>query len=113
VLEIALAALALAAAAPDPTAGLSTRQLAGQRVVTGFSGTTAPKPLLRSIHRGELGGVIVFSSSIRSRSQLRRLTASLQKASTSPARGSARSTTSIASGSPNSCSTAARIFMRA
>jgi beta-N-acetylhexosaminidase len=80
VLEIALAALALSAAAPDPTAGMSTRQLAGQRVVTGFSGASAPKPLLRRIHRGELGGVIVFSSSIRSRSQLRRLTASLQRA---------------------------------
>jgi beta-N-acetylhexosaminidase len=80
VVGLALAALALAAAAPDPTAGLSTRQLAGQRIVTGFAGTSAPKSLLRRIHRGELGGVIVFSSNIRSRKQLHGLTRSLQKA---------------------------------
>lgn len=76
---LALAALALAGA-PDPTAGLTNRQLAGQRVVVGFIGTSAPQPLLRRIHRGELGGVILFSSSIRSRPQVRRLTASLQRA---------------------------------
>ena len=56
------------------------RQLAGQHIVTGFSGTTASKALTRRIHRGELGGVILFSSSIRSRPQLRKLTHSLQKA---------------------------------
>jgi beta-N-acetylhexosaminidase len=59
---------------------MSTRQLAGQHVITGFSGTSASKALLRRIHRGELGGVILFSSSIRSRAQLRGLTRSLQKA---------------------------------
>jgi beta-N-acetylhexosaminidase len=81
VFGLALAALVLTtAAAPDPTAGMSARQRAGQRIVTGFAGTSAPKPLLRRIHRGELGGVIVFSSNIRSRTQLRRLTRSLQRA---------------------------------
>jgi beta-N-acetylhexosaminidase len=79
VVALALASLALAAA-PDPTAGMSARQLAGQRVVTGFAGPSAPEPLLKRIHRGELGGVIVFSYSIRSRRQLRSLTASLQRA---------------------------------
>jgi beta-N-acetylhexosaminidase len=59
---------------------MSMRQLAGQHVITGFSGTSASKALLRRIHRGELGGVILFSSSIRSRPQLRKLTHSLQKA---------------------------------
>ncbi|MEA2423134.1 MAG: beta-N-acetylhexosaminidase, partial [Thermoleophilaceae bacterium] len=77
---VALALAALALAAADPTAGLSNRQLAGQRIVVGFSGTSAPAPLLRRIHRGELGGVILFSDSISSRGQVRRLTASLQKA---------------------------------
>ena len=61
---LALAAIALAAAAPDPTAGMSTRQLAGQHVVSGFSGTTAPKSLRSRIHRGELGGVILFSDNV-------------------------------------------------
>lgn len=79
VLVLALASLALAAAA-DPTAGLTTRQLAGQRIVSGFSGTSAPKPLLRRIHRGELGGVILFGANISTRSQVRSLTASLQRA---------------------------------
>jgi beta-N-acetylhexosaminidase len=84
-LAVAVAALASAAAnasapAPDPTAGLSTRQLAGQRVVAGFSGTTAPASLLRRIHRGELGGVIVFTANISSRAQVRALTSSLQRA---------------------------------
>jgi beta-N-acetylhexosaminidase len=59
---------------------MSTRQLVGQHIVTGFTGTSATKALLRRIHRGELGGVILFSSSIRSRPQLRKLTHSLQKA---------------------------------
>lgn len=83
-LQVAALAMAFAgpapAAAADPTAGLSIRQLAGQRVVAGFSGTSAPKSLLRRIHRGELGGVILFSQNIRSRSQLRSLTARLQRA---------------------------------
>jgi beta-N-acetylhexosaminidase len=80
-LKLALAmALAAPHAAADPTAGLSTRQLAGQRVVAGFGGTSAPKSLLRRIHRGELGGVILFSQNISSRSQLRSLTGSLQRA---------------------------------
>jgi beta-N-acetylhexosaminidase len=76
---LALASLTLAAAA-DPTAGLTQRQLAGQRVVAGFSGTSAPQPLLKRIHRGELGGVILFGENVRSRPQLRSLTASLQRA---------------------------------
>jgi beta-N-acetylhexosaminidase len=49
-------------------------------VVVGFPGASAPPALLRRIRRGELGGVILFSSSIRSRAQVRRLTARLQRA---------------------------------
>jgi beta-N-acetylhexosaminidase len=79
VLALALASLTLAAAT-DPSAGLTTRQVAGQRIVIGFSGTSAPKPLLRRIHRGELGGVILFGANIRTRRQVRSLTASLQRA---------------------------------
>jgi beta-N-acetylhexosaminidase len=78
-LALALASLALTAAA-DPTAGLTTSQIAGQRIVIGFSGTSAPKPLLERIHRGELGGVILFAANISTRPQVRSLTASLQRA---------------------------------
>jgi beta-N-acetylhexosaminidase len=84
VLGVVLASLALtthaAAAAADPTAGMSTRQLAGQHVVIGFSGTSPPSSLLRLIRRGELGGVILFGANISSRSQVRSLTHKLQKA---------------------------------
>jgi beta-N-acetylhexosaminidase len=79
VVALALASLVLAAAA-DPTAGLTPRQLAGQRVVAGFNGTSAPKPLLRRVRRGELGGVILFGANISTRRQVRSLTASLQRA---------------------------------
>jgi beta-N-acetylhexosaminidase len=84
VLGVVLASLALtthaAAAAADPTAGMSTRQLAGQHIVIGFNGTSPSSSLLRLIHRGELGGVILFGANISSRSQVRSLTHKLQKA---------------------------------
>ncbi len=79
----ALAAAALAAAAPagaqlvvppgggDPTAGLTARQLAGQRIIVGFDGTRVPSAVIDRIRRGEVGGVIVFSRNIGSRSGLR------------------------------------------
>jgi beta-N-acetylhexosaminidase len=79
VLALALASLTLAALA-DPTTGMSARQLAGQRVITGFHGTVAPRSLLSRIHRGELGGVILFGENVSSRAQLRSLTASIQHA---------------------------------
>src|SRR3954465_1101378 len=58
-------------AAPDPVAGLGDAQLAGQRLVVGFDGTSAPTTVLDRIARGELGGVILFSRNIRSRGQVR------------------------------------------
>jgi beta-N-acetylhexosaminidase len=75
-----LAALAAATLAFASPAAMSDRQLAGERIVAGFQGTTAPAPLLRRIHRGELSGVILFTFNIRSREQVRRLTRSLQRA---------------------------------
>jgi beta-N-acetylhexosaminidase len=61
---------------PDPR---TPAQLAGQRVVLGFDGTKAPRALLRRIRRGEAAGVILFARNIRSRAQVRELTASLQR----------------------------------
>jgi beta-N-acetylhexosaminidase len=67
-------------AAPDPLAGLSDAQLAGQRVIVGFDGRSAPGALLRRIERGELGGVIVFTRNLGSRAQVRAMTSAFQRA---------------------------------
>ena len=48
---------------------LSARQLAGQRVIYGYSGTTPPSSLLSLIRHGEVGGVIFFSGNYDCRSQ--------------------------------------------
>jgi len=66
--------------APDPIAGLTDAQLAGQRLVVGFDGRSAPAPLLHRIQAGELGGVILFTRNIGSRTQVRSLAASFQAA---------------------------------
>jgi beta-N-acetylhexosaminidase len=62
-----------------PPDARTAAQLAGQRIVFGFNGTEAPRALLRRIRRGEAAGVILFARNIRSRAQVRRLTASLQR----------------------------------
>ena len=69
-------ALAVAAAgaggveAQPATHELTATQLAGQRVVAGFRGYKPPADLLRRIRRGEVGGVILFRSNVKSRDQL-------------------------------------------
>lgn len=83
---LAAVLLAPAAAAParpvpdaarDPLAGLTVRQLAGQRIIVGWAGPRVPSWLLARVRRGEAGGVIAFSRNIRSRralaAQMRRL----------------------------------------
>lgn len=81
------AALLLAAgagalgAATTPRAGLGTLtadQLAGQRIVCGFAGTRVPAELTRTISRGQLAGVILFSGNIGTRAEIRRLSGALQ-----------------------------------
>ncbi|MEQ9336836.1 MAG: glycoside hydrolase family 3 N-terminal domain-containing protein, partial [Miltoncostaeaceae bacterium] len=74
---------ALAAATPAPAEAparppATLAQLAGQRMVVGFPGTTVPASLARSIRRGETGAVILMGGNVRSRSQVVRLTADLQ-----------------------------------
>lgn len=69
---------------------LSARQLAGQRVIYGYSGATPPSTLLSLIRHGEVGGVIFFGGNYKSRVQF---TAAVKKleaansASTNPAKG--------------------------
>ena len=69
----ALAAVALALAAAP-----SDDQLAGARVITGFSGHRPPAALRRMIEAGEVSGVILFHGNAGSQRAVRRLTAELQ-----------------------------------
>jgi beta-N-acetylhexosaminidase len=55
-------------------------KLLGQRIMIGMSGTTAGPELLDRIRRGHVGAVILFAENIGSRSQLKALTAALQRA---------------------------------
>ena len=77
-------ALAVAAGGLDAPSGeasvesLTAKQLAGQRVVTGFAGHSPPGDLLRRIRRGYVGGVILFAHNVRSRRQVARMVGRLQ-----------------------------------
>lgn len=88
---IAAALTAAVATSPAPlpdnraASELTTRQLAGQRIVCGFDGRRAPASLLRAISNGELAGVILFDDNVRSRAQVRRLSASIQATQRPPA----------------------------
>jgi beta-N-acetylhexosaminidase len=57
---------------------LSVTELAGQRLVTGFSGGSPPKRVKRMIGQGKLAGVILFSENLGSRHHARRLIRKLQ-----------------------------------
>jgi beta-N-acetylhexosaminidase len=68
---------------------LSPRQLAGQRVIYGYSGRTPPASLLSLIRHGDAGGVIFFSDNYRNRSQFTAAVKQLEAANgaaTNPAR---------------------------
>jgi beta-N-acetylhexosaminidase len=66
--------IAVAVAGPAP----SDDQLAGSRVITGFSGHHPPPALRRMIHDGAVSGVILFDGNAGSRTAVRRLTSELQ-----------------------------------
>jgi len=74
-----------AAASPAPWAQqlggeLSVRQQVGQLLIGGFDGFRAPSDLRSALRSGRLSGVILFRGNIRSRTQLRQLSRSLQRA---------------------------------
>jgi beta-N-acetylhexosaminidase len=73
------ASAASSSAAPS-TSDLTPVQLAGQRVIYSFSGTTVPSSLLSLIRKGEVGGVIFFSSNVTSVSQLAGVSKELDEA---------------------------------
>ena len=58
--------------------GLSDHELAGQRFVAGFSGTSVPRPVKKAIRSGRLGGIILFAENLPSRAVTRRITRDLQ-----------------------------------
>jgi beta-N-acetylhexosaminidase len=59
-------------------AGLSDDQLAGARVITGFSGRHPSPELRRMISAGEISGVILFDENVGGRRSVAALTAELQ-----------------------------------
>ena len=78
---VAAARLAADRSLRDPVAELTTRQLAGQRIVVGYAGVRVPAWLLARVRRGEVGGVIAFARNIRSRGALAAQMRRLQRAS--------------------------------
>jgi beta-N-acetylhexosaminidase len=74
VLGAILAAVTLAVAGPGPT----DDQLAGTRVITGFTGHHPPEALRQMIRQGEVAGVILFDGNAGSRAEVQRLTSELQ-----------------------------------
>lgn len=77
----ALLALATSGGPSAPAADvglrLGDRQLAGQRLVTGFSGPEPPATLVRMIERGRVAGVILFSGNFSSEAEAQRLISDL------------------------------------
>src|SRR5215208_21901 len=62
----------------SPAEALSTAELAGQRLITGFQGGSPPEQVKRMIHQGKVAGVILFDYNLGSRHQIRRLVRRLQ-----------------------------------
>ena len=60
--------------------GLSTDQLAGQRVIYSYSGLTPPASLLQRISQGRAGGVIFFGGNISSEAQISGVITQLRQA---------------------------------
>ena len=84
-------AMALGAAAPlagvlsgigpaRAQAQLTSKQLAGQRVIFSYSGLTVPSALLAQIRAGQAAGVIFFGGNISSETQIASVIAQLRRA---------------------------------
>jgi beta-N-acetylhexosaminidase len=69
----------LATNSPLPP-GLSTDQLAGQRVIYSYPGATPPQALLDRIRQGRVGGVIFFGENIKSTGQIKGVVDQLRQA---------------------------------
>ncbi len=75
--------------APRPSAAsqLTPAQLAGQRIVLGFSGTRPPDSVVRAIRGGSIAGVILFADNLPNRALGRRLIRRLQAIKRPPGLG--------------------------
>ena len=62
-----------------PTAAFSNEQLAGQRLMVGFDGTTLNADLKFLIERLKSGGIILFSRNLETPEQIRKLCHEVQK----------------------------------
>ncbi len=58
---------------------LSDHELAGQRVVATFDGTSVPREVKRAIRTGRLGGVVLFAGNVPTRAAARSVTRRLQR----------------------------------
>jgi beta-N-acetylhexosaminidase len=63
---------------PSVASQLSLGQLAGERLVVGFSGSTVPGAVRKLVRQGRLAGVILFAENLPSRAAGRHLVAELQ-----------------------------------
>jgi beta-N-acetylhexosaminidase len=63
-----------------PPTSPTLRELVGQRMVVALEGTSPGGALVRRIEDGEVGGVVLFGGNVRSRAQVRALTAALHAA---------------------------------
>ena len=75
--NLAVAALSVVLTA-SPATAMTDEQLAGARVVTGFSGHHPPKALRRMISAGQVSGVILFDGNVGGAKSVSRLTSELQ-----------------------------------
>lgn len=66
--------------------GPSLEQLVGQKLMVRMGGTRPSAALLGRIRRGEVGGVVLLASNVRSPAQVRRLTRRLQRAASAGGR---------------------------
>jgi len=57
---------------------LTLGQLAGERIVVGFEGRSAPRALRRMIREGKVAGVVLFAANLPTRDAARRLARRLQ-----------------------------------
>jgi beta-N-acetylhexosaminidase len=64
--------------ANSATTKLSTAQLVGQRITTGYVGTTPPRSVLRAARSGRIGGVILFANNMPTPTVARRAITKLQ-----------------------------------
>lgn len=58
---------------------LTDHQLAGQRVIATFDGTSVPPSIKRAIRRGRLGGIVLFAGNVPARAAARSVTRQLQR----------------------------------